>query len=127
MKGYSKIPWIIMGISAILIMGSEGHNIFLGLLALVFFIGGGIPAAIQCKKIERDEKIDKINKDLYKLGYTYEEVDNRQYELQIKSIRELKELHREVKIKQEELKKKVFFEPIDRQHWNISENHEYNK
>lgn len=112
MKGYSKVPWILMGISVILLGSSDGDNLFLGLLALITFIVGGVPASIQCTNVEKNKLINKINEGLYKLGFTTYEVNKRQNELKIKKKKELKKLDKEVEIKLKEQEKRAFFEPI---------------
>lgn len=58
--------------------------------------------------------IREINDMLFTLGYTENEIDERQTELNNRNISELMSIQRMTEQKIEEQKKRKFFEPIER-------------
>lgn len=109
-----SLPWIFIGIGCFLILVTEGNNTAIGIIAIIFLAIGAFPAYAQIKNSERQGHIKEINDLLYALGYTDEEVKERQAELNNYTVRDLKKIKAQAESELEEQKRRDFFEPIKR-------------
>lgn len=110
----NKLPWILIGVGALLMLLTEGENLVIGWIAIIFLVLGFIPAYFQIKNNERQGLIKEINERLYKLGYTDNEVNERQPKLQSSTKSELKSIRRNTDFKIQQQKERAFFEPIEK-------------
>ncbi|HDV5973493.1 TPA: hypothetical protein RJJ35_002273 [Staphylococcus pseudintermedius] len=109
----NKIPFIITAIGIVIFMTFKNIEP-LGMIGVIIFVGGLFACLNEVYKKEKLDLIKIVNSKLDELGFTKEEIDNRQDELKNSSRSELKSLVKECDNKIERKKKEDFFEPIDR-------------
>lgn len=109
----NKIPFIITAIGIVIFMTFKNIEP-LGMIGIIIFVGGLFACLNEVYKKEKLDLIKIVNSKLDELGFTKEEIDNRQDELKNSSRPELKSLVKECDNKIERKKKEDFFEPIDR-------------
>lgn len=107
----NKIPWILFGIGVLLVILSDGESPVIAWIAIIFLLLGAIPLCFQYLDKRKRDNILGINKGLYRLGYTDNEVNERQPKLQSATIFELKSINSEVESQLKEQEKREFFKP----------------
>lgn len=108
------LPWILVGVGVFLMLLAQESNPTISMIGLVLFLIGGLPGILQLRDYERQNEIREINDRLYALGFTENEVNERQAELKSYSKSKLKNIKHETNMKIEEQEKVDFFEPLNR-------------
>lgn len=108
------LPWILVGLGVFLMLLAQESNPTISMIGLVLFLIGGLPGILQLRDYERQNEIREINDRLYALGFTENEVNERQAELKSYSKSKLKNIKHETNMKIEEQEKVDFFEPLNR-------------
>lgn len=113
MSNFKITPIIILVIGSVMILVFQEMKI-LGLIGLVIFIVGVVLLGQEIHHQECVRLIEEINTNLKKLGYTEEEIKERQHELRKSSKPELKQRKRQTEVQIEREKENKFFEPLDK-------------
>ncbi|HDJ2913307.1 TPA: hypothetical protein PP865_002484 [Staphylococcus aureus] len=108
------IPFILIGLSIFIIYFTHRYNSIFTKIGYVIFVVGIALIVMQTIRQVRYNIIREINDMLFTLGYTENEIDERQTELNNRNISELMSIQRMTVKKIEEQKKRKFFEPIER-------------
>ncbi len=109
----NKIPFIITAIGIVIFMTFKNIEP-LGMIGIIIFVGGLFACLKEVYKKERLDLIKIVNSKLDELGFTKEEIENRQDELKNSNKAELKLLIKECDDKINRRKKEEFFEPVNR-------------
>ncbi|HDH4683555.1 MULTISPECIES: hypothetical protein [Staphylococcus] len=113
MDKMNKVPFIVLIVGIVFLLAFQNFKV-LGLLGLIIFMVGVVLVAKEMHNQDCIKLIKEINANLKKLGFSDEEIKERQHELRISTKPQLKQRKRQTEEEIERKRTSEFFDPLDK-------------
>ncbi|MDG5464056.1 hypothetical protein QAC99_13520 [Staphylococcus aureus] len=113
MDKMNKAPIVVLVVGIVILLTFQNFKV-LGLIGLIIFMIGVVLVAKEIHNQDCIKLIKEINANLKKLGFSDEEIKERQYELRVSTKPQLKQRKRQTEEEIERKRTSEFFDPLDK-------------
>lgn len=113
MDKMNKTPIVVLVVGIVILLTFQNFKV-LGLIGLIIFMIGVVLVAKEMHNQDCIKLIKEINANLKKLGFSDEEIKERQHELRVSTKPQLKQRKRQTEEEIEHKRTSEFFDPLDK-------------
>ncbi|HDC7329985.1 TPA: hypothetical protein O8883_002681 [Staphylococcus aureus] len=113
MDKMNKAPIVVLVVGIVILLTFQNFKV-LGLIGLIIFMIGVVLVAKEMHNQDCIKLIKEINANLKKIGFSDEEIKERQHELRVSTKPQLKQRKRQTEEEIERKRTSEFFDPLDK-------------